>query len=138
MNTYIVNGRVARAPKLEKTSSGVSRLTLTLLSHTHVKEGEHYLTHSVQVVFYGGSAEFLSQRVTKGSPLHVSGEMAHRVYENDQGERCYWEFLRGHSFELLESQEMTLLRQSHVDHCQEEEGREEEWADGAETQDAQE
>lgn len=120
MNTYIANGRVAGEVKLEKTRSGTSRLTLTILSHTHVKEGEHYLTHSVQAVFYGGSAEFLSKRVTKGSPLIISGEMAHRVYEKENGERAYWEFLRGNSFELLESQEMTLLRQSSVA-CQQQE-----------------
>lgn len=112
MNTYIVNGRVAKEAKLEKTQSGVSKLTLVIVSNTHVKEGESYLSHSVQAVFYGKNAELLSESVSKGTPLFVSGEMAHRSYVDKNDVKQYYEFLRVNHFDFLESKEMASLRQS--------------------------
>lgn len=114
MNTYVVNGRVAKEAQIEKTQSGTSRLTLTIISNTHVKEGEKYLTHSVQAVFYGGSADLVSNSVTKGTPLLVSGEMAYRVYNDNDGKKRYYEFLKVNNFDFLESKEMSTLRQSNT------------------------
>lgn len=114
MNTYTVNGRVAKEASLEKTKSGISKLTLTIISNTHVKEGESYLSHSVQALFYGKHAELLSQSVTKGTPLVVTGELAHRVYEDEQRVKRYYEFLQVNQFDYLESKEMSMLRQSNM------------------------
>jgi single-stranded DNA-binding protein len=122
MNTYVVNGRVAKEAQLDKTQSGTPRLTLTIISKTHVKEGDNYLSHSVNAVFYGTHAELLSTSVTKGTPLIVSGEMATRKYKGKDGEIRYYEFLRVNYFDFLESREMSVLRQSNM--MREENGKE--------------
>jgi len=112
MNTYTTYGRVAGTPQLTQTQGGTPRLTVTIISNTRVKEGETYLSHSVNALFYGSAAELLSQKIVKGTPLVVSGEMATRKYVDGDGEIRYYEFLKASTFDFIESKALADIRKA--------------------------
>ncbi|MFZ2576394.1 MAG: single-stranded DNA-binding protein [Lactococcus hircilactis] len=112
MNNYIATGRVATTPKFGTTQNGTSKLTFTFIAGSRIKEGENYLSFSVQAVIYGKPAETLYDTLSKGSPLSLAGDLGTRSYEDENGEKKYFTFLLVDKYDYGESLEMALMRKN--------------------------
>lgn len=97
MNNVVLTGRLAKDVDLRYTqnNNAVASFTLAVdrgLSKEKKKEAENagYPTADfINIVVYGGSAEFCNKWLCKGLMACVQGRLQVRTYDNQQGEKKF-------------------------------------------------
>lgn len=87
VNKVILLGRVGRDPEMRSTSTGsVTNVTLATTRSWKAPSGEKKEeTEWHSVVFFGRSAETVSQYVQKGSELYIEGRNHYSKYTGKDG-----------------------------------------------------
>ena len=83
MNKTQLIGRVTKTIELKKTPSGKSTCSFTLAVNRRVKTEGQPDADFITCVAWGKTAEILSQYVSKGNRLGVSGRIQTRNYESN-------------------------------------------------------
>ena len=88
MNSTILTGRPTADPEMKYTPSGTAVVTFCLAVGRQFKNAAgEYETDFVDVVAWRGTAEYLSNYVTKGMLIGVDGRIQTRTYEKDGQKR---------------------------------------------------
>ena len=85
MNRVCLSGRLTRDAELKFLPSGIAVLEFGLASNKKLKEKEE--TTFVDVAYFANSAEAISQYMTKGKYVLVSGRLRFESWENDGSRR---------------------------------------------------
>ena len=87
INKVIFIGRLGADPELKHTSSGSAVTTLSVATSKSYKKDDEWVetTQWHRVVLWRGLAEFASERLHKGSPVYIEGELRYRTWEDDEG-----------------------------------------------------
>lgn len=92
LNSIIVMGRMAHAPELKQTQSGVSVCNFTLAVDRDYKNGDEKITDWIDVVCWRWTADFVSKYMGKGRNVVVSGSLQSRKWQDKEGNnRTSWE-----------------------------------------------
>lgn len=92
LNHIVLMGRMARAPELKQTQSGVSVCNFTIAVDRDYKNGDEKVTDWVDVVCWRGTADFVSKFMGKGRMVVVSGSLQSRKWQDKEGNnRTSWE-----------------------------------------------
>lgn len=104
MNAVQLIGRLTKDVELSYTQSNkaVAKFSLAVQRNYKSANGE-YEADFINCVIWGDKAERLSSFVRKGSRIGVTGQIATRNYENQQGQRVYVTEINVNSFDLLDS-----------------------------------
>lgn len=92
-------GRLVAEPKVEKTTTGISVLKISLAFNAGY--GEHQRTDFVNCTFWKGSAEAIAKYCNKGDRLFIYGEIQTSQWEKD-GSRRYATDVLVNTFEFIE------------------------------------
>ena len=88
LNTITIMGRLTRDPELRKTQSGKSVASFTLAVDRDFKgQNGEKATDFIDVVTWGGTAEFASKFFVKGSMAIASGSLQLRDWEDKDGNK---------------------------------------------------
>ena len=88
LNTITIMGRLTRDPELRKTQSGKSVTSFTLaVDRDFKRQNGEKETDFIDVVTWGGTAEFASKFFTKGSMAIASGSLQLRDWEDKEGNK---------------------------------------------------
>lgn len=87
MNSCVFSGRAAGSAELKKTQSGQSSSQFSLAVDRPKRNGEKQDPLWVRVTLWGKLAETVSQFISKGKQLTVSGSVDLRSYELQSGEK---------------------------------------------------
>lgn len=84
-NQVIIMGNLTRDPELRQTPSGQSVVSISLALNRSYKVGDEWKeeTSYVDVIAWGNQAEKVSESLSKGSPVLVSGRLQSRSWEQD-------------------------------------------------------
>lgn len=85
-NQITLIGNLVKDPELTYTENGVAKATLRIANNTKLKSGEKE-TIFINVICFNGLAENVSQYLTKGSRVLVSGRYRQRIWEKDTKEK---------------------------------------------------
>ncbi|GHU39103.1 single-stranded DNA-binding protein [Bacilli bacterium] len=93
MQKFIANGWVSRKNELKENQNGTKRLTFDFAARNNHrdKNGEPTSTFFL-VELMGKQAEFFEDKISKGQPLLIVGEILERRYEKD-GQTQYFRYL---------------------------------------------
>jgi single-stranded DNA-binding protein len=110
LNAVHLYGRVKNKPEARNGGEGKSAsLTFNLEIKSNWRKDIRTNTMSlstVEVVYYGTSAQLLARSVVKGSRLIVNGELSSRIVEDKQTWKKHLQvFVNGSGFELVEDVE---------------------------------
>jgi single-strand DNA-binding protein len=86
INTITISGRVVRDPELRSLPSGDSVFENALAVEHYRKEGENEVSF-VDWKVYGGFADLLNAKLTKGEYVTVSGYIKQESWETTEGKR---------------------------------------------------
>lgn len=86
LNTATISGRVGKDAELRSTGSGLSVCSFSLAVDEYRKDKDNY-TSWVDCTIFGVKAEKLSQYITKGTKLAVSGRLHQERWEKDGNKR---------------------------------------------------
>lgn len=89
-NNIQLLGHISSDPKVKKTQNGTTIIEFSLATNRSVKNGDEYEDRVTfhRIVCIGKGAEWLSDRLSKGQKIFVTGRQENRQYEKD-GERKY-------------------------------------------------
>lgn len=88
LNVLIIEGRLCADPVLKTTASGKSVTTITLACERDRKDANgEKLTDFVDVVAWGGSAEFLCRYMRKGRMAVAKGRLQLRDWTDQDGNK---------------------------------------------------
>lgn len=104
-------GRLAVEPKLEKTTTGISVLKISLAFNDGF--GDYQRTDFVNCVFWKGSAEAIAKHCKKGDRLSINGKIQTSQWEVEGGGKRYATEVLVTNFEFIEPREQQA--QSKVD-----------------------
>ena len=93
LNSIVLQGRLGGTPELRYTKTGkaVATVSLAVSRSRKGKDGE-YPTDWFKLVFWGGTAEYVSKRYEKGEIIIIRGRMESRTWDDDDGKKHYlWE-----------------------------------------------
>lgn len=96
MQSFIANGRVVAIPSdaVGKTSTGNVSFKFDFVCDTSKQDQEEkVLPAFFHVKVYGKQAELMSQRLVKGSPILIKGEIIQRSYTSSQGQPRTYQFI---------------------------------------------
>lgn len=82
VNKVILLGRIARAPEVKETKSGIQTASVSLATSKKAKDGTE-VTEWHNVVFFNRLAEVAGQYLDKGSQIYVEGSIRTREWEKD-------------------------------------------------------
>ena len=104
MNCVQLIGRLTREVELSYTQAGkaVAKFSLAVQRNYKSANGE-YEADFINCVIWGDRAERLSNFTRKESRIGVTGQIATRNYENQQGQRVYVTEINVNGFDLLDS-----------------------------------
>lgn len=105
-NQVTLIGNLGRDPELRQTKAGNAVTTLSMAINDRVKDaGGNWtdITHWIDCVYFGRSAEIISEHCAKGSRLHVSGKLTTREFQDQSGAKRKVCEVRGESFVLIDS-----------------------------------
>jgi len=80
-----VVGYVTGDPKLETSKTGTSYLKFSIRWYENRKDSDK--TMFMDCVAFGQTAEYMAQRLEKGAPAYVEGELINDRWEDDQGRK---------------------------------------------------
>lgn len=91
-NKVILMGTVGKDPEIHYLDTGVSVVTLSVVTDETVKDrnGEQReISEWHNVVFWRALAEYVDKHVRKGSRIFVEGKLRTRSWEDHAGQRRY-------------------------------------------------
>lgn len=92
LNHIVLMGRMARAPEIKQTQSGVSVCNFTLAVDRDYKNGDEKVTDWIDCVVWRNTADFVSKYMGKGRMVVVSGSLQSRKWQDKDGNnRISWE-----------------------------------------------
>ena len=83
VNQAIIVGNIGKKPELKTTNNGKEVCNFSVAVNEKWKEGER--TEWVNVVTFGGTANFVGTNLDKGSQVCVLGRLQTRKYEDKSG-----------------------------------------------------
>jgi single-strand DNA-binding protein len=83
VNIQILLGNVGKDPELRQTKSGKDVTSFSLATSKKIKGEEVTTWH--RIVAWNKTAKVCAEYLSKGSPVHITGETQHREYEDDDG-----------------------------------------------------
>ena len=105
-NQVTLIGNLGRDPELRQTKAGNPVTTIGLAINDRVKDANGNwtdVTHWIDCVYFGKSAEIIAEYCRKGSRLHVSGKLTTREFQDQSGAKRKVYEVRGESFVLIDS-----------------------------------
>lgn len=111
MNRIVVTGNLTRDAELTETSTGKSRLSLSVaVGRRWQREGEQ-VTDFFNCIWWGEITKKIGGYMKKGKKVLVEGEMLSRKFEDSKGnERQVWEIIVS-NVELLSKNESNDQKQ---------------------------
>lgn len=103
-NSVTLIGRLGAAPEVKEISKDntVARINIaTDESYRNANGDKVENTQWHTVVAWNGNAKFAEKYLKKGSLIAVEGRLAHRVYEDKQGEKKYTTEIVANEFLML-------------------------------------
>ena len=92
MNNICITGRLASAPEIKKTTSGVSVCSVSVAVDRDYKVNGEKATDFIPCVFWRSTAEFVGKYFSKGDMIAVVGSLESRKYKDKDGNsRTVWE-----------------------------------------------
>lgn len=89
MNKVILVGRLAKAPELRTTQSGVSVCSFTVAcDRRYQKEGERQADF-INCIAWRNTADFISNYFTKGTRIALDGSIQTRSWDAEDGTKRY-------------------------------------------------
>lgn len=87
MNYFHVIGRLTTAADLSHTQSGQARLKFSIAVNKRIKKDNQYVNKAnfFNCVMWGAYAETMSQYMTKGKQIAVSGELSQDQWTDNAG-----------------------------------------------------
>ena len=92
LNRVELIGNLARAPELKTTQSGKSVASFAIATNKTWKDANGDQQESVQfhnITAWGRLAEICGEYLSKGSLVYAEGELTHRSWEDEDGNRKY-------------------------------------------------
>lgn len=104
LNSVVIMGRVTLDPDLRYTPRGTPVLAFRIAVNRRFKSGEEWKdeTHYFTVTAWAQLAERLADRLKKGSPVAIQGELRSRSWETQTGEKRTAVEILARSVALLE------------------------------------
>lgn len=88
LNKTILMGRLTADPELRKTQNNTSVTSFTLAVNRAVgKQGEKTPADFIDILTWGGTAEFVSKWFRKGQLVAVAGRLQTRTWQDNQGNK---------------------------------------------------
>ena len=87
MNTVDLIGRTTAKPELRTTAGGTPVCTFRLAVNTPPRDGKDQPAVFVDIVTFGAQAEAVANHVGKGRQVGVSGRLAYRQWDAEDGTR---------------------------------------------------
>lgn len=91
INSVAISGNLTRDPKLMTSKAGNDFLTFSIASNDRRKNSKtdewEDVPNFVDVVYFGGNSETLSEMLQKGSKVFVSGSLRYSTWTNDDDEK---------------------------------------------------
>lgn len=91
INSVAISGNLTRDPKLMTSKAGNDFLTFSIASNDRRKNSKtdewEDVPNFVDVVYFGGNSEALSEMLQKGSKVFVSGSLRYSTWTNDDDEK---------------------------------------------------
>src|SRR5690606_30366161 len=104
INNVTLVGRLTKDPELRYTPSGVANCIFTLaVNRTFKNQNGEQEADFIQCVAWRKAAENLSNYMTKGSLIGITGRIQTGSYEGQDGKRVYTTEVVAESIQFLES-----------------------------------
>lgn len=84
VNRTIIGGRLTRDPELRHVGQNGTALCEFSLAVEERRKGQDAVTHFIDVVAWGRTAEVVQQFVSKGDPLLLEGRLTQERWEDKQ------------------------------------------------------
>jgi len=109
VNNVILLGNLASDPELRYTQNGMEVVNFSVATdYSYKKEGKMVNIVSYhKVVFWGKTAELISQISKRGDRVYVSGRLQTRSWEGKDGRKNYITEIIGNEFILLTPKKKT-------------------------------
>jgi single-strand DNA-binding protein len=105
LNKVFLLGNLGADPELKMTSSGQAVMKLRMATSRTYLDRNKVKQESTQwhtVIIWGKRAEALAKFLTKGSRLHIEGELQYREWDKDDGTKGYVTEVRAFEVTLCE------------------------------------
>lgn len=89
MNKVILVGRLARDPELRTTGTGKSVCSFSIAVDRRFKQDGQPTADFFSIVAWGRQAEVISQYLTKGRQIALTGRLQSRSYDAKDGSKRY-------------------------------------------------
>lgn len=91
VNIVIMVGRLGKDPEMRYTPSGKAITNFTIAVNMDYKKDSEWIkqTEWVNVVCWGRTAEYASQKLSKGSLVYVQGKLQSRSWDKQDGTKAY-------------------------------------------------
>lgn len=92
LNKIQLIGRVAKAPEIKQTTSGMSVVKFSLATNYSYKDKsgtKHETTQFHNLAAFGKLAEIIGQYVEKGQEIYVDGRVEYRQWDKQDGTKGY-------------------------------------------------
>jgi single-strand DNA-binding protein len=90
INEVNLMGNVTRDPDLRFTPNGAAVLSFSMATNRRYKKGEEWTDEvSYHNIVVWNNAESLSQRIKKGTKVHVNGRLQTRSWDDKDGKKNY-------------------------------------------------
>ncbi len=86
-------GNLGKDPEIKTFENGRSKASFTLATKESYQDGEGKKVTETQwhnVVAWGGFVKTIQKYLNKGSEVVVEGKLAHRIYDDKEGKKCYF------------------------------------------------
>ncbi len=89
VNKVMLVGRLGKDPQVRRTASGKTVANVSLATGRRVKKGEGWDTHTEwhRIVVWEKQAEIVADRLRKGDPVAVVGELRYGEYTDKTGQK---------------------------------------------------
>jgi len=103
LNVVTLVGRLTRDPEIKQTSSGVSVCHFSIANNRDYKSNGELIenVNFFNCVAWSGLADIISKYSWKGQVVAVSGELVHRTWENENGEKRSAVEIKVNDFQML-------------------------------------
>jgi single-strand DNA-binding protein len=89
INTFTVGGRLTRDAEAQATPQGLPVVNFTIASNRSRKEGDGWKQETAffDCAAYGKTAENIKPKLSKGSPVVVTGRIQQQTWESNGGQK---------------------------------------------------
>lgn len=103
LNKIELIGNVGKDPEIRSMPNGTSVAIFNLATTDSYKKDDVWIdtTEWHSIVFFGKTADYIMQKVKKGSKIYVSGKLVSNEYEKDGQKKKVWK-INAYDFMLLD------------------------------------